>query len=264
MSDTPGLFGSALRDPPANLAAEAALLGAILANNSAYERVARFLRPEHFADPIHGRIYQTIERRIGAGQLADAVTLKVDFENNGILEEVGGTAYLAQLLTAMVGILNAGEYGRAIFECALRRKMIEIGEEIVHAGFGDDAGCDAPDLIAAAQDRLAALAEEGDRTTTARGPTTLANAVASAIERAEAMHRGEEAPGLATGVPLIDNGYGRFLQPATLNYLAGLGEVGKTTLALQIAENVARDAMARWQRTGQRAHALACCSSPST
>jgi hypothetical protein len=62
--------------------------------------------------PFHGRIYQAITRRIEAGQLADAVTLKAEFEHSGVLEEVGGTAYLAQLLSAMVGIIHAGEYSR--------------------------------------------------------------------------------------------------------------------------------------------------------
>ena len=104
--DSP-LLGLSQRLPPSNLQAEQALLGALLANNRAYERVSEFLAPVHFADSIHGRIYQAIARRIEAGQLADAVTLKGEFEHSGVLEEVGGTAYLAQLLSAMVGIINA-------------------------------------------------------------------------------------------------------------------------------------------------------------
>src|SRR5208282_812086 len=115
------LLGLSQRLPPSNLQAEQALLGALLANNKAYERVSEFLVPEHFADPIHGRIFQAIQRRVEAGQLADAVTLKAEFEHSGVLEEVGGTAYLAQLLTAMVGIINAGEYARAIHDAWLRR-----------------------------------------------------------------------------------------------------------------------------------------------
>src|SRR5690242_11640039 len=103
------LLGPPQRLPPCNIQAEQSLLGALLANNRAYERVAEFLEPEHFADPIHARIFQAIVRRIAKGQLADAVTLKAEFEHSGVLEEVGGTAYLAQLLTAMVGIINAGE-----------------------------------------------------------------------------------------------------------------------------------------------------------
>src|SRR5947199_325881 len=133
--DSP-LLGLSQRQPPSNERAEQALLGALLANNRAYERVSEFLAPEHFADPIHGRIYQAIARRVEAGQLADAVTLKAEFEHSGVLEEVGGTAYLAQLLSAMVGIINAGEYGRAIHDAWLRRQLIDIGEVVVKNAFG--------------------------------------------------------------------------------------------------------------------------------
>ena len=132
------LLGLSQRLPPSNMQAEQALLGALLANNKAYERVSEFLAPEHFADPIHGRIYQAIVRRVEAGQLADAVMLKAEFEHSGVLEEVGGTAYLAQLLTAMVGIINAGEYGRAVHDAWLRRSLIDIGETVVNNAFGAD------------------------------------------------------------------------------------------------------------------------------
>ena len=141
---SPPLLGLSQRLPPSNLQAEQALLGALLANNKAYERVSEFLAPEHFADPIHGRIFQAIQRRVEAGQLADAVTLKAEFEHSGVLEEVGGTAYLAQLLTAMVGIINAGEYGRAVHDAWLRRQLIDIGETVVNNAFGAEAGTRRP------------------------------------------------------------------------------------------------------------------------
>ena len=158
--DSP-LLGLSQRLPPSNVQAEQALLGALLANNRAYERVSEFLAPEHFADPIHGRIYQAIARRIEAGQLADAVTLKAEFEHSGVLEEVGGTAYLAQLLTAMVGIINAGEYGRAIHDAWLRRQLIDIGETVVNNAFGADAELDGTQQIEAAEHSLFQLATDG-------------------------------------------------------------------------------------------------------
>ena len=123
------------RLPPANLQAEQALLGALLANNKAYDRVREFLAPEHFADPLHGQIYQAIARQIEAGQPANVVTLKAEF----ILEEVG--TYLVQLLTAMVGIINAGEYGRAIHDAWSRRlELIHIQMAIVKNAEPDAAG----------------------------------------------------------------------------------------------------------------------------
>src|SRR3984885_13337645 len=158
--DSP-LLGLSQRLPPSNMQAEQALLGALLANNRAYERVSEFLAPEHFADPIHGRIFQAIVRRIENGQLADAVTLKAEFEHSGILEEVGGTAYLAQLLSAMVGIINAGEYGRAIHDAWLRRQLIDIGEEVVNNAFGADPELDGGGQVESAEQRLFSLADRG-------------------------------------------------------------------------------------------------------
>src|SRR5690242_15227880 len=156
------LLGLSHRLPPSNLQAEQALLGALLANNKAYERVAEFLAPEHFADPLHARIFQAVARRIEAGQLADAVTLKAEFEHSGVLDELGGTAYLAQLLSAMVGIINAGEYGRAVYDAWLRRQLIEIGETVVNNAFGADPELDGAGQIESAEHALFQLATEGD------------------------------------------------------------------------------------------------------
>src|ERR1700735_1350131 len=159
--DSP-LLGISQRLPPSNVQAEQALLGALLANNRAYERISEFLAPAHFADPIHGRIYQAIVRRIEAGQLADAVTLKAEFQHSGILEEVGGTAYLAQLLTAMVGIINASEYGRTIHDAWLRRQLIDIGETVVNNAFGAGGDLDGTQQIEATEQSLFELAADGE------------------------------------------------------------------------------------------------------
>ena len=148
------LIGLSQRLPPANLEAEQALLGALLANNKAYERVSEFLAPEHFADAVHGRIFAAIQRRIEAGQLADAVTLRAEFEHSGLLDEVGGAAYLARLLSAMVGIINAGEYGKVIHDCWMRRQLIDLGETVVNRAFGAEAELDAREQLEAAEQSL--------------------------------------------------------------------------------------------------------------
>ena len=199
--DSP-LLGLSQRLPPSNLQAEQALLGALLANNRAYERVSEFLAPEHFADPIHGRIFQAIVRRIEAGQLADAVTLKAEFEHSGVLEEVGGTAYLAQLLTAMVGIINAGEYGRAIHDAWLRRQLIDIGETVVNNAFGADAELDGAQQIEAAEHSLFQLATDG---AVAGGFISFERALTEAIQGAErAFKRTGHVSGLTTGLRDLD------------------------------------------------------------
>ena len=238
--DSP-LLGLSQRLPPSNVQAEQALLGALLANNRAYERVSEFLAPEHFADPIHGRIFQAIARRIEAGQLADAVTLKAEFEHSGVLEEVGGTAYLAQLLTAMVGIINAGEYGRAVHDAWLRRQLIDIGETVVNNAFGADAELDGAQQIEAAEHSLFQLATDG---AVAGGFVTFERALTEAIHGAErAFKRAGHVSGLTTGLRDLDAKMGG-LHPSDLVILAGRPGMGKTSLATKIAFGAAKALLA--------------------
>ncbi|HEX4259649.1 MAG TPA: replicative DNA helicase [Acetobacteraceae bacterium] len=242
--DTP-LLGLSQRLPPSNAAAEQALLGALLANNKAYERVSDYLAAEHFADPIHGRIFAAIGRRIEAGQLADAVTLKAEFEHSAALEEVGGTAYLAQLLSAMVGIINAGEYGRAIHDAWLRRQLVEIGEVVVNRAFGAEPELDGRAQIEAAESELFRLATDGGAE---GGFVTFERALAQAIDSAErAFRRAGHVSGLSSGFRDIDAKTGG-MHPSDLLILAGRPGMGKTALATKIGFGAAR-ALAEEART---------------
>jgi replicative DNA helicase len=234
--DTP-LLGLSQRLPPSNQQAEQALLGALLANNKAYERVSEFLAPEHFVDPLHGRIFQAISRRIEAGQLADAITLKAEFEHSGLLDEVGGVAYLAQLLSAMVGIINAGEYGRAIHDSWLRRQLIDIGETVVNNAFGAEAELDGKQQIEFAEQSLFDLASEGN---TGGGFMTFERALTDAIQGAErAFHQAGGVSGLSTGLRDLDAKTGG-MHPSDLLILAGRPGMGKTALATKIAFGAAK------------------------
>ena len=112
----PGAEDVRLREPPHNFEAEQALLGAILVNNAAYQRVAEFLRPEHFADPLHGKLYDSLSKLIERGQVVSAVTLKTYVENDEDMKTVGGPAYLAQLASASVHVIDAAAFGRAIHD----------------------------------------------------------------------------------------------------------------------------------------------------
>jgi replicative DNA helicase len=233
----PPLLGLSQRLPPSNQQAEQALLGALLANNKAYERVSEFLAPEHFVDPLHGRIFQAIARRIEAGQLADAITLKAEFEHSGVLDEVGGVAYLAQLLSAMVGIINAGEYGRAVHDSWLRRQLIDIGETVVNNAFGADAELDGKQQIEFAEQSLFDLASEGN---TGGGFMTFEKALTEAIHGAErAFHQAGGVSGLSTGLRDLDSKTGG-LHPSDLLILAGRPGMGKTALATKIAFGAAK------------------------
>jgi len=227
-----GLFGQSLRLPPQNLEAEQALLGALLSNNRAFERVSEFLQPDHFVDPIHGRIYTAIRRRVEQNALADVVTLKTEFEHNGVLEEVGGTAYLVQLVAATVGIINAGEYGKLIHDCFLRRQLIDVGETIVNRAFGAEPELDATQQIESAEQGLFDLAAGGGAE---GGAVSFDRALAQAVETAaKAKASGGGVSGLPTGLRDVDARLGG-LHGSDLLILAGRPGMGKTALATKIA-----------------------------
>jgi len=232
-----GLLGLSQRLPPANLEAEQSLLGALLANNKAYERVSEFLAGEHFADAVHGRIFSAIQRRVEAGQLADAVTLRAEFEHSGLLDEVGGTAYLAQLLGAMVGIINAGEYGRVIHDAWLRRQLVDLGETIVNRAFGAEPELDGKLQLEAGEQALFDLSKAGE---SGGGFVSFERALAAAVQHAEkAFSNPGGVAGLSTGLRDLDAKLGG-LHPSDLLILAGRPGMGKTALATKIAFGAAR------------------------
>jgi replicative DNA helicase len=228
------------RLPPTNVEAEQALLGALLSNNKAYDRVAEFLAPEHFADPIHAKIFGAIARRVEASQVADPVTLRAEFEHAGVLEEVGGTAYLGTLLTAMVGIINAGDYGRAIYDAWIRRQLIDIGETVVNQAFSPQPDLEGPQQIEAAEHALYQLATHGN----ADGKmVAFREALRRAIDLAALAHKhAGHVSGLSTGLRDLDKKTGG-LHPSDLLILAGRPGMGKTALATKIAFGAARALM---------------------
>src|SRR5262245_16389831 len=147
--------------PPANTEAEQALLGAILINNVAYGRVSEFLLPEHFGNAGHGRIYAAIGKLTDRGQIANPVTLKNLFDQDGALAEIGGAQYLARLAESAVTIINAEHYGRSIHDLHLRRELITIGQDVVADAFRHDLDDPATEQIERAEQKLFELATAG-------------------------------------------------------------------------------------------------------
>lgn len=236
-SEKSSLLGISQRLPPANLQAEQSLLGALLTNNKAYDKVSDFLIGEHFADPINKKIYDAIIRRIEAGQIADAVTLKAEFEHTGVLNEVGGIAYLGQLLQSMVGIINARDYGKTIHDAWVRRQLIDIGEDIVNKAFESNTMITGSDQISLGEENLFKLATHKGQD---GGFVSFETALTDAIMIAEkAITNTSGIAGLSTGLRDVDKKTGG-LHPSDLIILAGRPAMGKTALATKIAFNAAR------------------------
>jgi len=126
------------RTPPLNYEAEQSVLGAILMNNRAYDGVAEFLRPEHFADPTHGKIFAICQRLIDSGKVASPVTLVGYFKDDAGLEEIGGPAYIGQLADACVSIINAADYGRLVYDLHMKRELIALGTDLVNQSYAQD------------------------------------------------------------------------------------------------------------------------------
>lgn len=228
--------GNGLRTPPHNYEAERALLGAILMNNRAFERVSEFLIDQHFADPVNGRIYQSCAKLIEQGQQANPVTLKTYLERDDLVVAAGGMKYLATLAASAVTVINAGEYGRLIYDLFLRRELIALGEDMVNEAFESSPDETANDQIETSEHRLFELASSGS---VDGGFKTFAKALADAIDLAEAAHRREGAlAGVTTGLIDLDRKLGG-MHSSDLIILAGRPSMGKTALATTIAFNAA-------------------------
>ena len=228
------------RLPPHSVEAEQALLGALLHNNLAFERVAEFLRPEHFSDPTHGRIYEAISQLIMRNHIADPITLKEYFDRDNALAEVGGGQYLAELAASVVSIINTEDYGRKIHDFYLRRQLVDVGEGIVNDAHTYDLDVAATDQIEIAEKKLFDLASTGQKE---RGLETFSSALKQALVSAEvAYKRDSHVVGVTTGFKKVDECLGGF-HPSDLIIVAGRPSMGKTALTTNFAFNAARAAL---------------------
>jgi len=222
---------------PHNIEAEQALLGALLLANEVYDRIAGVLEAEHFYDPVHGRIYKTATSLIAKNMLASPVTLKPYMADDEGLQELGGTSYLARLAEATVSIVSVRDYAQTVRDLALRRALVLIGEEIQDRATTFDTETPAADQITEAEQSLYTLGEKGKYE---GGFVDFATAATAAVRMAEAAYqRGDKLAGLSTGFKDLDHRLGG-LRPSDLLILAARPSMGKSSLAGNIAFNVAR------------------------
>jgi replicative DNA helicase len=224
------------RVSPHNLDAEQALLGAIIVNNDAYFRVQDFLEPDHFFEDVHRRIFEVAASLIRAGKIATPITLKT-FLSDVDLGEISISHYLARLAAEATTVINAEDYGRSIYDLALRRRLIGIGEEMVNSAYEAKVDASPRDQIEEAERKLFGLAEAGR---VDGGFQRFSDALTHAIDMAaNAFKRDSHLSGLSTGLIDMDTMMGG-LQASDLVILAGRPGMGKTALATNLAFNVAR------------------------
>jgi replicative DNA helicase len=222
--------------PPYNLEAEQSILGALLLNNASLEAVGDFLRPFHFADGIHGQIFEAMVRLIDRGQVADPITLKDYFDKNEALQPVGGARYLVDLAQSVVSIISVGDYGRLIYDLFVRRQLMGIGEEMVLSARTHELDLSAIQQIEEAEKKLFDLATTG---VVSGGFQSFREALTSSIEMAEiAYRRDSHVVGVTSGLTDLDKWLGG-LHPSDLLIIAGRPSMGKTILATNIAFNAA-------------------------
>jgi replicative DNA helicase len=224
------------RVAPHNIEAEQALLGAILINNDAYDRVSDFLKPEHFSEELHRRIFDIASQLIRAGKVATPVTLKTFLGDH----DLGGITipqYLARLAAEATAIINTEDYGRTVYDLAVRRDLILIGEDVVNGAYDAPIDFTPRDQIEEAERKLYAIAETGRY---GGGFQRFSDALTSAVDMAaKAFERDGGLSGISTGMSDLDRMMGG-LQASDLVIVAGRPGMGKTALATNIAFNIAK------------------------
>jgi replicative DNA helicase len=227
----------AYRQLPYDVEVEQALLGTILIDNYALERVSSVLKPEHFYDPLHQRIFETIDHMWAKGHVVTPLTLKSVMEGDAGLAEVGGQAYLTSLARGAPTVANVRDFARILADLAMRRELIRIGEDIVNMAFEAPIGVAPQAQVEEAEKALYRISEKGRY---GEGPQGFDQSLAEAVKQAEtAFSKGGHISGVSTGFADLDSLLGGF-HPSDLIIIAGRPGMGKTALATNIGFHAAR------------------------
>ena len=224
------------KEMPQNFEAEQALLNAILLNNSAYHRVSEFLRPEHFADPMHGKLYESAANVIKRGQSVSAFTLKTYVDSVPGLKEAGGGGYIAKLAAQSQYVGDPESFGREVVDAALRRGIISAAAEAAGKAYSPDPAETGTKQIEALERRLYDLAVGH----TEGGFEGFSKVLTGTVQQAESSHKRQgQLSGVTTGLKSLNALLGG-LHRSDLIILAGRPSMGKTALATNIAFNAAK------------------------
>jgi len=224
---------------PCNIEAEQAVIGSILVSNDIYDEISPILDAQKFFDPIHLKLYETIEKLISKGLLANPITLKNYFENNEGLKELGGQEYLIKITKFSTSVKQAIDYAKIVQEMHLRRELIKISHSVLdEASTNRDTGTSGETIIQNAEKSLFDLAERGHFN---QSFMKFDNALKQTIEMAKNAYQNEEGlVGVPTGLTDLDSRLGG-LHKQDLIIIAGRPSMGKTALATNIAFHAAKN-----------------------
>ena len=222
---------------PQNVEAEAALLGALMIDNRLAEDIQMKLRPDHFYEPLHARIYEAILKLIDRNMIASPVTLRPMFEADEEMKELGGPGYLAKLTGSGAAIIGARDFAGQVYDLALLRALIGVGRQLVEHALDTSEDVNPLGQIENAEAALYRVAAEGGAEGSVK---TFAQATKMAVQMAEkALNTGGGLSGITTGLDSVNAKTGG-LHHSDLLILAGRPGMGKTALATNIAFNAAR------------------------
>ncbi len=226
-----------IRLPPHSTEAEQALLGGLLIDNSAWDRIAGVVHEHDFYREDHRRIYAAIHSQIEASRPADVLTVSEALRQQGLLEAMGGMAYLATLANSTPSSANIKRYGDIVRERSVMRSLAQIGTEIADSAYSP-AGRDARVLLDEAEAKIFKIAEEGSKSD--QGFQQLNPILTQVLERIDMLYsrdNKDDVTGIPTGFSDLDKDTSG-LQPGDLVIVAGRPSMGKTAFALNIAEHV--------------------------
>jgi replicative DNA helicase len=222
---------------PHSIEAEQQLLGGLLNNNDLYYSLEDKVDPEHFYDPVHSRIFEIISTRIKDGKLASAVTVNTFLTEDEGLKELGGSSYLAQLMAGSVASSAIKDYSKLVYDLAIRRELIVLGQEISSRAQSIKVDEQPEEQIILAEQNLYKIGDSGKSET---GFKSFLKALGEAVQVANAAHhRDGNLAGISTGFIDLDKKMGG-LHSSDLIILAGRPSMGKTSLATNIAYNIAK------------------------
>ncbi|MDQ3259982.1 MAG: replicative DNA helicase [Pseudomonadota bacterium] len=230
-----------LRVPPHSIEGEQSVLGGLMLENVAWDKIADLIGEDDFYRDDHRRIYKHISKLIEANRPADVITVGESLERSAELESVGGLAYVGMLSTNTPGAANIRRYAEIVRERSIMRKLAEVGTEIAASSYSP-AGREARQLLDEAEAKVFKIAEAGARGQQGFSPIQpLLTQVVERIDMLLSRDNPSDITGVATGFADLDKRTSG-LQPGDLVIVAGRPSMGKTAFALNIAEHVALEA----------------------